>query len=109
MVGQSTMMKKESVLAPSQRYWAKVKHCHQSPTSYFWSEQSKKQICNQSLLDILKRESKPLYNPQSFAQTLLEYKQTVKINLTQELTNLLQTLHIYPQSCKQTSCNVCKP
>ncbi len=33
--------------------------------------------------NILKHESKPLYNPQSFAQTLLEYKQTRKINLTQ--------------------------
>ncbi len=102
-------MKEENMLAPSQRYWAKVKHCHQTPTLYFWSEQSKKQICNQSLLDILKHESKPLYNPQSFAQTLVEYKQTRKINLTHELTNLLQTLQKYPQSCKQTSCNVHKP
>jgi hypothetical protein len=59
--------------------------------------------------NILKHESKPLYNPQSFAQTLLEYKQTRKINLTHELTNLLQTLQKYTQSCKQTSCNVHKP
>jgi hypothetical protein len=40
-------MNKKNVLAPSQRHWAKVEHCHQTPT--LWAQGVPQQLATTSM------------------------------------------------------------
>jgi hypothetical protein len=68
--GMRMVTNKENILAQSQRHWAKVEHCHRTPTLCFWPEQFKKQNGDQTLLDICKHESKPSTSPANLCTKL---------------------------------------
>jgi hypothetical protein len=82
------VMFKENVLA----HRAKIEYCHQTPTLYFWSEQSKRQNGDQTLLDIHKHEIKPSTSPANICTKLTRMYATKKNKLSSKDNKLVAKL-----------------